>query len=170
MRYLGIDSNYHGIGYAVIERGKLIDWGIKYAPKRNALSNRETFAKERQEKRFQIVEKLIEFLKPDAIVLEDWTAKDCLRAPFVKKLFYRIDKLAAKRSIKSRSVSRMALYSEFAEFDVKTKYDLAVFLSEFFPELKPRLPEKRKAWMSENVWLSMFKAVALCFVQNEKTP
>lgn len=171
MRFLGIDSNTRGLGFGVLESGdKLIDWGIKHLSHKQVGSDIEVNVKEQLAKKLAIVDSLIERYDPDAIVIEDWTAKDSRRAPSVKKLLCRIEKLAAKRKIKFYSFSMTALFGAFVEYDIKTKYELAVFLGKYFRELESRVPRPRKAWMSESVWLSMFKAVAFCFVQKEKTP
>jgi Holliday junction resolvasome RuvABC endonuclease subunit len=168
MRLLGIDPNPRGLGYAVLESPyKLVDWGVKYLPRKKPGESSMPI-KARHEKCLRIVENLIEFFDPDVIVFENWRAKDSVRAVEVKKLLCRIGMLVSTRKIASYLYSRSALYGALAEYDVKTKHDMAVFFGRLFPELLPKVPRKRKAWMSENVWLSMFKAVALCFVRGEK--
>jgi hypothetical protein len=39
------------------------------------------------------------------------------------------------------------------------KYEIAVAIANRFPELAPRLPRFRKAWMSEDYRMSIFDAV-----------
>jgi hypothetical protein len=45
--------------------------------------------------------------------------------------------------------------------DACSKHDVAVSLAERFPELRPRLPRKRKAWTSEDPRMRIFDALAL---------
>lgn len=169
MRILGIDPNSRGFGYAVLENSnKLIDWGVKYQPRRKKpLGDHAIPYKFRHQKYLLIVESLVSFYKPDAIMLEDWVAKDCRRALRIKRMLYQISLLAAKRKIASYSYSRTRLQVVFGHYEAKTKHDIAVFLSRLFPELLQVLPKKRKAWMSETVWMNMFTALAFCFVHTE---
>lgn len=170
MRILGIDPNSRGFGYAVLENSdKLIDWGVKYLPKqRKAICERPTPHKFHHQKYLSIVESLINFYEPDAIVLEDWAAKECRRALRVKRMLYQISLLAAKRKIASYSYSRTRSQAVFARYEAKTKHDTAVFLTRLYPELLQVLPRKRKPWMSETVWMNTFTALALCYVHTEK--
>ena len=55
-------------------------------------------------------------------------------------------------------VERDAVRKLFPE--ATSKHDRAVALVECFPELRPRLPRKRKAWMSEDVRMRIFDALA----------
>lgn len=171
MRILGIDPNTKGVGFVILENDhKLIDWGIKYLPKQSKLTlQSKTSCKYSQRNHkdrnyLRIVEDLIAFYEPDTIVFEDWTTQDSRRSIRVKKLLHQISLLVVKLGLPANCYSRLQLQKHFAEYKTKTKYEIASFLSHLFPELLPLLPRKRKTWMSEDVRMNIFVALAFCLI------
>jgi Holliday junction resolvasome RuvABC endonuclease subunit len=167
MRILGIDPHSKGIGFAVLERdNKLVDWGVKHLPTPKITTCSRSNQKDRNYQR--IVENLLDFYEPDSVVCDDWTAKQSRRSERLKNVLHQISIIATKRGIASHSYARIRLNLYFAEYDVKTKYEIACFLTKLFPELLPKLPKKRRAWDGEDVRTHIFMALAFCLLRAEK--
>ena len=164
MRILGIDPHSKGISYAVLENGdKLIDWSTKRLPKRKTkVANIKPSCKAYYRDDLVIMENLIELFSPDAIVCEDWTAQSSRRGVRVTTVLEQINLLAAMRKLPLYKYSRLQMMGTFIEYGAKTKHDVASYLGAFFPDLQLRVPKKRKAWMSEGVWMNVFMALAFC--------
>lgn len=170
LRVLGIDPNSKGLGFAVLENNdKLVDWGIKYLARRKTLSSAGAVSPKLQvEQYLRLMGFLIDFYRPDVIVFEDSNAKDSRRGKRTKGLLNRITAVAEKKNIPSYSYSGRSVKAVFSQYEAKTKHDIAEFLSGQFPELICVLPRKRKAWMSEDVWMNMFTALALSICYSER--
>jgi len=147
---LAIDPSTRGFGFAVLEGpNRLIDWGVKET---KTDKNRRTL---------KIIAELIDQYEPSVIVLEDYAGKGSRRCLRVAELIDEISKLAVRRKVKVRSISRADLRQSFADSGARTKYEIATAIAKRFPELAPRLPRFRKPWMSEDYRMSIFDAVAL---------
>jgi Holliday junction resolvasome RuvABC endonuclease subunit len=166
MRILGIDPNSRGISYAVLENGdKLIDRGTKHLPKRKKSNERvKTSCKRYYRDDLRIMENLIDFFNPDAIVCENTSAKNSRRGTRVKDLLQQISLLAAQRKVALHRYSRAQVMGTFAQYGAETKHDMASLLGRIFRDLESKVPKKRKAWASESVWMNVFMALALCLV------
>lgn len=152
-RILAIDPASRGFGFAVLEGPeRLIDWG-----------GRDT----RRNKRPQTlrkVEELVQFYKPDAIVVEDCRHRSSRRHKRVQHLIEDILDLARQKKIKVRPIPISTVHRFFSETGAATKHQIATALAERFPELAGRLPRKRRPWESENHSMSVFDAAALGLV------
>jgi Holliday junction resolvasome RuvABC endonuclease subunit len=146
---LAIDPSTRGFGFAVLEGpNRLIDWGVKETKKnKNARS-------------LKLIEDLIDRYQPGVIVVEDYAGKGSRRCRRIQGLIDDISKLASKRKIRVRSLSRAKVKQVFNESDASNKQEIAVAIANRFPELAPRLPRVRKPWMSEDYRMSIFDAVA----------
>lgn len=155
-RLLAIDPCTLGFGFAVLEGQEpemLVDWGIK------------TVKGDKNAGCLKKIAGLIELYDPQIIVLENTTCQESCRGLRIQALILDIVKLALHKRIKTRSFSRLQIKKAFSSSGTITKYQIAVAITERFPELAPRLPRIRKSWMSEDERMSIFDAVALalCF-------
>jgi Holliday junction resolvasome RuvABC endonuclease subunit len=147
---LAIDPATRGFGFAVLEGPeRLIDWGVK-----------ETKT-DKKRRTLKLVGELIEWYRPNIIVLEDTGAQVSRRCNRVEELIEAIAKLAAQSNVKTRRVSKSEIREVFAECPAQTKHEIAIAIGKRFPELAPRVPPFRKPWMSEDYRMSIFDAVAL---------
>jgi len=150
IRVLAIDPSTRGLGFAILEGpNRLIDWGVK-----------ETKT-DKKNRSLKFIADLIEQYQPSVIVVEDYTRKGSRRCGRVSELINDISKLAVKRKVKVRKVSRLKVKQAFSESGASNKYEIAIAIARRFPELSPRLPRFRKPWMSEDYRMSIFDAVAL---------
>src|SRR5262249_32692692 len=110
-RVLAIDPSTRGFGFAVLEGpNRLIDWGVK-----------ETKVnKKRRSLRF--IAELIHRYQPSVLVVEDYTGKGSRRCCRVRELIEDISKLAVKKKVKVKSVSRLKVKQVFSESGASNKY------------------------------------------------
>lgn len=147
---LAIDPSTRRFGFAVLEGpNRLIDWGVK-----------ETKT-DKKKRSLKLITELIDCYQPSVIVVEDYEAKGSRRCERVGELINDISKIALKRKVKVRSISREKVKQAFSESGASTKHEIAMAIANRFPELTPRLPRFRKPWMSEDYRMSIFDALAL---------
>ncbi|HEY3569937.1 MAG TPA: hypothetical protein VGP73_18530 [Thermoanaerobaculia bacterium] len=143
-RFLAIDPTRAGFAYAVLEAPeRLLDWGL--ATSRDEIS----WAK--------CLERLIARYSPSVLVTEDSTR--ARRGRRALELLDAVETLALLRNVWTVRVPKEKVRELFP--DACSKHDVAVALAERFPELRPRLPKKRKPWTSEDPRLRIFDALAL---------
>jgi Holliday junction resolvasome RuvABC endonuclease subunit len=140
-----------GFGYAVFDGPEiLVDWGVRSI--RGARKNPRSLKK---------IQDLLALYPPDALVLEDYRGEGSRRSRRIEKLTDAAAELAAKGRIPVATFSRGEVRTAFAEAGAATKAEIAHAIADEFPELEPRLPPVRKLWMSEDVRMNIFDAVAL---------
>ena len=151
---MAIDPTSRGFGFVVFEGTegldmKLIDWGVPHvrSNKRRACLRR--------------IEELLDTYEPTFLILEHSAAAGSRRCARVKRLLVAIRALAARRNVKTRSVSRGAIHAAFSKGNARTKEEIAASIAARYPELAPRRPPPRKCWMPEDDRMSMFDAAAL---------
>lgn len=149
-RVLAIDPSTRGFGFAVMEGPEqLVDWGVKGV---KGDKNRESLKRTIQ---------LIERYRPDVIVVEDCQHKSSRRSLRVRHLLKAILVLASRKKVRVRRVSRSAVKKTLSQDRAPTKHQIASEIAKRFPELAPRLPRARKAWMGEDDRMSIFDSVSL---------
>ena len=144
---VAIDPTRTGFAFAVLEApGNLIDRGQRIAaPKSGELVRK--------------VDALLSKHYPAVLVLEDVAAPGARRRKRARREIHSLERLALKRGVKVGRVARLAVRHAFAPD--QGKYEVAVKLAEVFPELRDRLPWKRKVYMPEDPRMNVFDAVGL---------
>lgn len=127
----------------------LVDWGITDI--RFNVSSRSMLR----------VKQLIEFYRPDRIVLEDIKGKSSHRCNRIEQLLEKIYFLAKEQKVNISSYSPQKVQEVFSQFKCHNKHDRAKAICEWLPQLSSRMPPKRAIWMSEDPRTSLFDAVAL---------
>ena len=156
LRVLAVDPISRGVGYAILEGcGHLVEWGVSHTRRAN---NAECLKR---------VAALIAQYDPEVLVLEDNTDPRCRRRPRVRDLLIQLKALATTRQLRCCRISWRAVRKRFGDVAL-TKYAIAERLADRFPELAIRLPPRRKAWVSEDVRMSLFEAVALALAGAER--
>jgi Holliday junction resolvasome RuvABC endonuclease subunit len=155
-RVLAVDPTHRGFGFAVLEGpAALIDWGVKHANRDRTRHCAE-----------KIVE-LINHFRPDVLVIERTNAKGCLRRHRARGLIRSLLLVARNRGTRTWQISRRSVRRCFSADGSATKRQIAVALTERFPELGPHLPPVRKPWMSEDERMSIFDALAFGWASYE---
>jgi hypothetical protein len=151
-RLLAVALTSRGLGYAVLE-GEESLLESSHTSVRNGDKNRQCLAK---------VKKLTAFYRPDALILQDVTAKDSRRNRRIKGLHGEVLRLAAKHRLAVELVSEKQLRSLLLGTARGTKHEMAEMLAKQFPdELALWLPPKRRPWQSADSRMDIFDAVAL---------
>jgi hypothetical protein len=145
-RVLAIDPTPAGIAYAVLEGPeRLVDWGVSHT----SASSKHSY--------IERLRGLIEDYRPDLLVAETYGTRHGRRSTRVNAVLHRVEAFAAGECLPFRAVSRIEVR---AVFNGGSKYEIAKGLARFFPELEPRLPRKRKPWMSEDECMNVFDALS----------
>ena len=134
------------------DRRTLVDWGINSIKKGD--KNKKSLAK---------VEKLIKRFEPDVLVLPEASKSNSGRRERIRKLVKRMILLGQRHGIQIRLVSNQKLQNYFSDDDIGSKHSRATIIASRFQEqIGDLLPPERQTWMSENHFMPMFDAVALC--------
>jgi hypothetical protein len=95
------------------------------------------------------VEKMIEFYKPEVIVLRDCDTKSSSKR--IVQLTKAISLVTEKNHIPLFRYSRKRVQEIFEILSkMKTKYEIAYYLIKGFPVLASIAPKTRKAWLPED--------------------
>lgn len=155
-RVLAIDPTTKGFGFAVLEGpAMLIDWGVKHA------------SGERNRGCLKQATELIRRYQPDVLIVEHTTTRGAQRCARVRQLIEDLLALASDRRVRTKRVSRRRAQRCFSKTGSATKRQIALALTERFPELEPHLPPVRKPWMSEDERMGIFDAVAFAWASFE---
>jgi hypothetical protein len=147
-RVLAIDPTSRGFGFVVLESpATLVDWGVKVIRQPN-----ETRAMAR-------VLDLVRHYMPEIILVEDHN-KGSRRCARIQSMLAGVGRLATEEGLKIRHVSVSRVKEVFRTFRAHTKHEIAHAVAQQLPELAPRLPPYRKAWMSEDYQMAIFDAAA----------
>jgi len=149
-RVLAVQPTTRGFGFAVMERPDgLIDWGTKEA---RGDKNKQALIH---------LAALIGRYQPEVLVFEDTETKDSRRCARIRLLAQEIAQMAIKLRVRTRRIPRRLVKHAFAETGPTTKPWIAAAIASQFPELSRHLPARRRPWMSQDVRMSIFDAVAL---------
>jgi hypothetical protein len=149
-RILSISASSKGLAFALLEgQITLVDWGVKSVKgDRNAQSVRK-------------VKELMSHYKSEILVLERHSSKS-KRSERVQTLTRELFKLAKRHNVSAEFVSWEQVSRCLSSNAEARKDDVAELIAKRFPdELGFRLPQKRKAWMSEDSRMGIFIAIAL---------
>jgi hypothetical protein len=145
-RVLAIDPTHRGFGYVVLEGSEhLIDWGVRHV---QGSKNKASI---------QAASELISYCRPQILVLEDVSSKNCRRRKRVRELIDALDQLARSGGLSVRRITQAKVKKALS---VSNKTKMAKAVAARFPELAPRLPPERKPWMSEDTRMAIFDAAA----------
>jgi Holliday junction resolvasome RuvABC endonuclease subunit len=150
-RVLAIDPTTNGFGFVVMEGPEsLIDWGVRIAGR-----------DDKNDRCLKLVSALIDIYRPDVLVVEELRTGRSRRSQRVQELIDSIANLASERNVKTRRFSSFQIRRNFSESAAANKEQIATAIANRFPELAPRVPQHRFAWMSEHYNMAVFDAVSL---------
>ena len=147
-RLLSIHATTRGFAFCLFDSPSLLyDWGIVHVGRHD--KNKESLAR---------IERLITRYDPHAIVFEDVTETGSKRVARVRALYRDIERLADRASLDVYSYPWQVVNQVFG--NTKTRHDLAVQIAEMLPNIKRRLPPKRKIWLPQDPRQALFDAAA----------
>lgn len=150
-RILALDPIDRGVGFAVLEGpDRLVDWGIKRVAGRNV--NAGCIA---------AVVRLLRWYEPEVVVLQDCATRCARRRDRIRVLVHDLGDLATRFRARPVHVPWSRVRQLFGGRPDATKEEIARRLAMHFPELARVVPPHRKPWMTLDVRLGIFGAVAL---------
>ncbi|MEQ1689642.1 MAG: hypothetical protein ABMA00_00030 [Gemmatimonas sp.] len=115
----------------------------------------------------QRAEKLFTEHRPAVLVLE---AMGGHRHPRMRQLHRALIALAAVHGTPVKIFTRKDVQASFTDQKAKTRYEVASVVAQFLPDLRNRLPKKRRAWDTEDSDMALFAAAALLIVHSYERP
>lgn len=150
---LAIDPTPRGFGYALFEGpGTPLDWGTT------------EIRTDQNQKSLERIKKLIKFYHPEVLVLEDCSNGQGRRCERVKTLIDQIAEFSQSQNIPTVKYAADRIKDVFSIVGLRNKHQIAQEICARLPELAPRIPPKRKPWMSEDRRMGIFDAVALVLI------
>jgi hypothetical protein len=147
VRTLAVDPTTSGFGFAVLEGSKLlVDWGLAHMAVQDDGAYRAR------------IEKLLDRVRPQLLVVENM--KGSRRSDRAVRRAQIAARAARARGIEVERVTRAQVSQKFAASGM-TRWEVAVAVSHWFPELSPSLPKKRRIWETEDRRMAIFVAASL---------
>jgi len=144
---ISIYANLVGFGFVIINSsGEIVDFGVV------------SYRSVQNEKCFRKVKEIIVYYHPETLILEDY--QDSHKSDRVKKL---IDMISGynNNNTKIYKYRREQIRQTFEIFGARNKFEISRRISEIYPQLKSKLPEKRRMWEPENYYQGIFDAMSL---------
>ena len=156
---LALFPSVSGVGWIVFD-GPLspVAWGVSMSAKRASslqAKNAQSLA---------AIERLLARYRVPVVVLEAFDGAGSRRNARIRALCRSIISLCAVNGIAVRIISRREITACFASTSPKTRHATAQVVASYLPEIRHRLPAKRRAWDSENPEMALFNAAALLIV------
>ena len=150
-RILAIDLRLERFGYAVFEGpNRLIDWGVCLY----GSSGAPTAARKR-------LAPLLKQFRPTTIVVGIALRENALGRYGVRRILAAIRREALAHATPIQVVAKSEVRKAFHFLHAKTKHQVATVVAQLFPELRWKLPPKRKLWQKEHYRIVIFEAVAV---------
>ncbi|WP_300532625.1 hypothetical protein [Maricaulis sp.] len=131
------------------DKRRLLDWG-----------GHEARANKNQACR-GIAARLLRGYRPRHLVLEDALTPTSTRHVRIRRLLTLIAEDAACETCVIVQIPKLRVRQRFCMYGAASKDDIASAICSLYPELKSRLPKKRRPWQSEHYSLAVFEAAAL---------
>lgn len=157
---LAIFANARGFGLAVMKDALTLIEAYTVTVKRRPISNKYLLNR--------LKEKL-EYYAPEVVVLEAPEGYGSRKSERVQKLIKSIEKYATDQKLGVFQYSRNKIRFVFNAFNAHSKYEIASTIAENIPELRERLPEKKKSYEAEKYAMSTFDAVSLAITHYYQT-
>lgn len=114
------------------------------------------------------IEKIVERLTPETIVLEAFERQNSVRRTRVTDLCRGIVALAAAQSIEVAIYSFGDVRQTFAHVGARTRQEIAEAVARQLPAFQRLVPRKRRAWDSEGHRMHLFSAAALALTNYQR--
>ncbi len=146
---LAIHLSTTGFGWVVFEDTIPVDWGLA-----TAKVDKNTACLKR-------LRTLLNQYEPAVLVLEEFEHGYTRRHARIQRLYRSLMVLAKMRRVPVCVITRSQVRSCFRKTSATTRYKIAQAIAMQLPELRSRLPQIRRPWMSEDSRMSLFAATAL---------
>jgi hypothetical protein len=138
----------------------LLDWGVRRCASKSG---------DRHVNAIRTLQRLMDLYTPRILVIRQKSAGSTHSRRDIAVIARKLRLAAAKRSVETHFVDQGTIQRFFAEYDAKTKHQIATRLSIWFEELSWKLPPKRRLWQGEPHNMIIFDAVgtAMAFLASE---
>lgn len=152
-RTLAMYVSRRGIAFALfIHPSMILDWGTREIRSKGAAKHTDTL---------RIAKLLIDQLRPEVLVIEDVTERNCRRAPRIRRLYRAIAQHAERKKIDMDAYSRRDMKEVFRAVGASNKHELNCAVVHILPALETIQPPMRKFYDPEAAVQGIFDAAAL---------
>jgi hypothetical protein len=150
---LAIYPYRQGVTYTLFEAPlSPVDWSIK-----------KVGDHERNSRSLAIVRRLIEAHHPDVLVLEEYAGSSRKRGDRVMRLNELIRNYALGQAVETHAFARADIAEAFSPAGAKTRHEIARVIAAQIEAFAHRLPPVRKAWMDQDIRMTLFNAASLAW-------
>ncbi len=149
---MAIFANGRGFGLAVMKDALTVVNAYNVTIRKYPISNKQVLAR---------IKEKISYYLPSVIVLEEPKGYGSRKSKRVQELIKKISSFALSKDLTVHQYSRNDIRFVFSAFNAHSKYEIATVITENIPQLKEKLPEKRKSHEAESYAISIFDAVSL---------
>lgn len=147
---LGFHPTSRGFGWVAFESPfQPFDWGLIYA---RGDKNATCLIR---------LESLLDRLKPDVLVIEEFDRRTTRRANRIARLQVSVAAAAAMRNIEVANYTLADIRLAFAEAGATSRREIIETVARHVDAFRHRLPPPRKPWESEDRRSALFAAAAL---------
>jgi hypothetical protein len=147
---LAVYPTWAGFGWTAFEAPFApFDWGLVYVER------------DKNSGCLRRLEKLIDRLEPETLVLEAFERRDSSRADRITKLCRSIVCLAAHKGANVAVHRRAEVQACFKSVGAFTRHEIAEAVARSIDALRHKLPPRRRSWEREDPRLALFSAAAL---------
>jgi len=144
---IAIYPNTLGFGYVILnDKGEILDYGLTSI---RPVQNDKCLTK---------IKEIVCYYQPHILILEDY--ENSIKSERIKELIKRINDCTLY-DMKIFKYTREQVKDTFELFGARNKYEISKKISEAYPQLKNKVPDKRKPWEPENYYQGIFDALAL---------
>ena len=155
-RTLAIEVRLRRVGFAVFEGpNRLLEWGI-----RRWGSDADPV--------MSVVDRtapLLALYSPSVVVLKDLGRTNGTDR---RNVIMAVKRKLVKNSSEVHMVKRAEVRKAFHQSGNRNKYQIASAIAEMYPDLKGKVPQKRKTWQPERYNAVLFDAIALALAHRSE--
>lgn len=108
-------------------------------------------------------EKLLAKWRPPIVLFEAFAGPGTRRQERIRKLGTALVAACSVSGAKTRVITREQVAKCFENRQAETRHEVAEVVADYIPEIRLRLPDKRKIWNKEYADMALFNATALLF-------
>jgi Holliday junction resolvasome RuvABC endonuclease subunit len=158
-KVLAIDPGTKYIGFALLEKEKLVHHGVKTIPRLH--TSKETLKEGKR-----IVSRLMDDFRPNILVVEKTFFANNKDSVLLNTFTAQIQQIGKRKGLKVVSLATNTVRKHVCGNGAASKEEVAKAVVSKYPELKPYLTSDRK-WKERYHW-NMFDAVALGIAVGKK--
>lgn len=155
---LGISPNTRGMGYAALDGPtEILETGVSRARLFGTLTC------------MRRLRALFSFYQPDLIAIESNRGKGLVKGSVAASILRAVTEEAKRYSIPIIVYSRDDVRAVFSQYQAHTRYQIGKRITEWLPELTPKLPRRSVWWEKKDENLAVFDAIAIALTHYHNT-